>query len=70
MSRVYLDRAIFTTITVMSVRIVYDGGQNLKLGVRRWDNPRPSARHVHLARLLSILVRRAELKGVPTAVSR
>jgi len=32
MSRVYLDRAIFTTITVMSVRIVYDGGQNLKLG--------------------------------------
>ena len=28
MSRVYLDRAIFTTITVMSVRIVYDGGQN------------------------------------------
>jgi len=28
MSRVYLDRAIFTTITVMSVRIVYDGGQS------------------------------------------
>ena len=28
----YLDRAIYTTITVMSVLIVYDGWQNLKLG--------------------------------------
>jgi hypothetical protein len=27
----YLDRAIYTTITVMSVLIVYDGWQNLKL---------------------------------------
>lgn len=27
-----LDRAIYTTITVMSVLIVYDGWQNLKLG--------------------------------------
>jgi hypothetical protein len=27
---VYLDRAIYTTITVMSVLIVYDGWQNLK----------------------------------------
>jgi hypothetical protein len=29
---VYLDRAIYTTITVMSVLIVYDGWQNLKFG--------------------------------------
>jgi hypothetical protein len=28
----YLDRAIYTTIAVMSVLIVYDGWQNLKLG--------------------------------------
>jgi hypothetical protein len=28
----YLDRAIYTTITVMSVLIVYDGWQSLKLG--------------------------------------
>jgi hypothetical protein len=26
----YLDRAVYTTITVMSVLIVYDGWQNLK----------------------------------------
>ncbi len=26
----YLDRAIYTTITVMSILIVYDGWQNLK----------------------------------------
>ena len=32
MSRVYLDRAIHTTITVMRVLIVYVGWQNLKLG--------------------------------------
>ena len=32
MSRVYLDRAIHTTITVMSIVIVYDGWQDLKLG--------------------------------------
>jgi hypothetical protein len=32
MSRVYLRRAIYATITVMSVLIVYDGWQNLKLG--------------------------------------
>ena len=30
--RIYLDRAIYTTITVMSVLIVYDGWQNLKFG--------------------------------------
>jgi hypothetical protein len=29
---IYLDRAIYTTITVMSVLIVYDGWQNLKFG--------------------------------------
>lgn len=29
---VYLDRAVYITITVMSVLIVYDGWQNLKLG--------------------------------------
>ena len=28
----YLDRAVYTTITVMSVLIVYDGWQNLKFG--------------------------------------
>ena len=28
---VYLDRAIYTTITLMSVLVVYDGWQNLKL---------------------------------------
>ena len=26
----YLDRAVYTTITVMSVLIVYDGWKNLK----------------------------------------
>jgi hypothetical protein len=30
--RIYLDRAIYTTITMMSVLIVYDGWQNLKFG--------------------------------------
>ena len=30
--RVYLDRAIYTTVTLMSLLIVYDGWQNLKLG--------------------------------------
>ena len=30
MSRVYLDRAVYTTITAMSVLIVYVGWQNLK----------------------------------------
>jgi hypothetical protein len=29
---VYLDRAVYTTITVMSILIVYDGWKNLKLG--------------------------------------
>jgi hypothetical protein len=29
---VYLDRAVYTTIAVMSVLIVYDGWQNLKFG--------------------------------------
>jgi hypothetical protein len=28
---VYLDRAIYTTITVMTILIVYDGWQTLKL---------------------------------------
>jgi hypothetical protein len=32
MSRVYLGRAIYTTITMMGVLIGYDGGQNLKPG--------------------------------------
>ena len=50
----YLDRAIYTTITVMSVLIVYDGWQNLKLGAAVGGNPRPGARHVRFTRLLSI----------------
>jgi hypothetical protein len=53
MSRVYLDRAVYTTITAMSVLIVYVGWQNLKLAAAVRSSS-ASARHVHLARLLSI----------------
>jgi hypothetical protein len=46
----YLDRAIYTTITVMSVLIVYDGWQNLKFGAA----VAVILGHVRFARLLGI----------------
>jgi hypothetical protein len=51
---VYLDRAVYTTITIMSVLIAYDGWQSLKFWAAAGGNPRTSARHFPLTRLLSI----------------
>lgn len=51
--RRYLDRAIYTTITIMSVLNVYDGWQHLKLWAAAGDS-RPGARHVRLTRLLGV----------------
>ena len=65
-----LDRAVYSTIAVMSVLIVYDGWQNLKfwaaVGVILGPVPAMFISHVFSA----FLARRAELHERPSRASR
>jgi hypothetical protein len=71
---VYLDRAVYTTITIMSVLIVHDGWQNLKfwaaVGVIAGPVLAMFVSHVFSAFLAGRQTGRQSCTSVPAAASR
>jgi hypothetical protein len=67
--RVYLDRAVYTTITVLSSHRLRRLAAPEVLGCRRGD-PRPSARHVVSHVFSDFLARQAELHERPGLTER